>query len=210
MTDFSKLSVPLIIGAAITVISYFFSDHIGDLRQGPTLVFTLDDTPNRVSLTISNVGNQRMEDVGVTLACMDSAPVCFKEGADGFFEPIRRGSVTVREISERLGHGSGQINLIITLMPDAKLDIVAEKVADFQEPIEVSFDSPADLPLRLIEGKGATGYIIVNYLQVLVWGVWGAFAVLASFTVFIVLVFFKLYIKKFRRRSSEAVDPYTK
>ncbi|MCQ0972199.1 hypothetical protein MLD63_17405 [Paracoccus sp. TK19116] len=172
MDKYIKLAAPVFFSLSLGFVSFFFSEHLSDLREGPTLVYSLDQDSQQISLTLSNVGGETVEGAFI-LDCEVSASVCFEKEAEESelaLSLTRIGAVAIRQISEGPGHGEGQLNLMLTLPPDATVQITAQKAPDIEQPIEFSYAPRTEQVARIMEERWITGKLLLHYMDMLAWG----------------------------------------
>ncbi|WP_417607317.1 hypothetical protein [Primorskyibacter flagellatus] len=172
MGKYFKLAAPVFFSVSLGFVSFFFSQHLSDLREGPTLIYSVDQDTQQVSLTLSNVGGETVEGAFI-LDCDVSAPACFRKEAEGSEVSLnitRIGAVAIRQISTGPGHGEGQINLKLILPPDARVRITAQKAPDIKQPIEFSYDPRTEPAARVLEEGGITEKLLLHYMDILAWG----------------------------------------
>lgn len=172
MGKYFKLAAPVFFSLSLGFVSFFFSQHLSDLREGATLIYSVDQDSQQVSLTLSNVGGETVEGAFI-LDCDVSAPACFgkeAEGSEDYLSIINLGAAAIRRISTGPGHGEGQLNLMMTLPPDARVLITARKAPDIEQPIEFRYDLRTEPAGRVLEEGWITEKILLHYMDVLAWG----------------------------------------
>lgn len=205
MLDFVKVILPLVAVAMASIIAFFISDHIGEIRSSPSIVYDLQETKDSVSLTLTNVGGSRIVGAKVVLTCEVGVSACFVQDQGGYHKNTAMGPVDAQDITKGLGYGDTQVALDIALMPDARLNILAQKADGLTQPISFKFESRSEQPVRLIEEKGVTGIIVRNYLDVLVFGFQVALGVLVALVVLGVVglawALWRLVFRRFQKKT---------
>ena len=178
MTDWIKLVLPLVAVAMTTVFTAFLTDLVGELRTGRTIVYSLDQGTDAVTLRLANVSNVTIAEEEFVLRCEDApasggatSPPCFAAQPDGtWYVHESQGAVPVRRIERAPGNGATQVGFELTLLPGARSTLAIATGAGRAADVYVRWDpAPNPQPLRLIQAGGVPGYIVLNYLQVLAW-----------------------------------------
>lgn len=191
MGKYFKLAAPVFFSLSLGFVSFFFSQHLSDLREGPTLIYSVDQDSQQVSLTLSNVGGETVEGAFI-LDCNVSEPVCFRSEAEGSEVSLgitRLSAVAIRQISTGPGYGEGQLNLMLTLPPDARVRITAQKASGIEQPIEFSYDPRTEPAARVLEEGWITEKLLLHYMDMLAWGLLAVLggAILFGIWLFVVL-----------------------
>ncbi len=247
MTDWIKLVLPLVAVAMTSIIGFFLTDLVGELRTGRTIVHSLAADADTVTVRLANVSRTAIEDVEFVLRCQDPPaaatgetapppdrlagtadetapsqatrtgpasvtappqatpagtadetarpqatpaapagtmppPACFAPQPGGtWFATSSEGAVPVRGLSETRGNGSRQVGFRVSLLPGARFGLDAATEAGRAGDVYMRWDpAPGNpQPLRLIEAGGIPGFIVLNYLRVLVWAFVAALGVVA-------------------------------
>jgi hypothetical protein len=179
MNDWIKLVLPLLAVSMTTIIGFFLTDHIGELRSGRTIVYSVDDGPDMITLNLSNVSRLAVDDAQFFLRCTntdgassDGGAACFAGSPNSApYEVSSSGPVAVRQITPLPGNNLEQVGIRITLLPDARISLAVPRNGDVRGNVIFRYDPTAvtPQPLRIIRAGGITGYVVLNYVQVLVW-----------------------------------------